>query len=120
VITIDPASDLPPYEQVRVQIARQVASGELVVGAKLPTVRRLATDLGLAPNTVARSYRELEAAGIIETRGRGGTVVAATGDHVRRRLAKGAKVYADLAKELGVARAEALKAVTAALDGTAT
>jgi DNA-binding transcriptional regulator YhcF (GntR family) len=49
-------------------------------------VRQLADDLGLAVNTVARSYRELEAAGLVETRGRGGTVVTTGGDQARERL----------------------------------
>ena len=72
MIVIDPRSPVPPFEQLRVQLLAQVQSGELAPGARLPTVRRLADDLGIAPNTVARTYRELEASGIIETRGRNG------------------------------------------------
>ncbi len=52
-----------------------IANGLLMPGQKLPTVRQLAADLGLAPNTVARAYRELEADNIITTHGRRGTFV---------------------------------------------
>ena len=81
----DPA--VPPYEQVRTQVASQVADGTLPAGTRLPTVRQLAADLGLAVNTVARAYRELEADGVIVTEGRRGTfvrsVTAATPSAVR-------------------------------------
>lgn len=65
MITIDTSLAEPPYDQVKRQISRLVAVGDLRPGDKLPTVRRLAADLGLAPNTVARAYRELEAAGVL-------------------------------------------------------
>jgi DNA-binding transcriptional regulator YhcF (GntR family) len=80
VITVDSTSPMPPYEQLRSQLARQIHERTLAVGARLPTVRRLAADLGLAVNTVARAYRELEDSGLIETRGRAGSFVAAAGD----------------------------------------
>lgn len=66
-----------PYEQLRSGIIELIGRGELLVGQRLPTVRKLAADLDLAPNTVARSYRELEAAGVIETRGRHGSFIRA-------------------------------------------
>ncbi len=74
-LTIDADSTTAPFEQVRTQIAAAVAAGELTAGTKLPTVRRLAADLGLAANTVARAYRELEADAVIATHGRRGTFV---------------------------------------------
>ena len=74
---IDHDSTIPPYEQVRLGIAALAARGDLPAGARLPPVRQLAADLGLAANTVARAYRELEQAGLVQTRGRGGTVVTA-------------------------------------------
>ncbi len=80
MITVDATSFVPPYEQVRSQLAAQISGGDLVAGTTLPTVRRLAVDLGLAVNTVARAYRELEAAGLVATHGRAGTVVTAAGD----------------------------------------
>ncbi|QJW37614.1 GntR family transcriptional regulator [Cellulosimicrobium protaetiae] len=75
-VEIDLRSGLAPYEQIRSQVVAHVAAGRLVVGDRLPTIRALATDLGLAPGTVARAYRELEAAGVVTTRRRAGTVVA--------------------------------------------
>lgn len=76
ILHIEPASATPPYEQLKQQVVALIDSGQLAVGDKLPSVRRLAGDLGLAPNTVARAYRELEAAGVVHTAGRNGTVVA--------------------------------------------
>jgi len=74
-LSIDTDSATAPFEQVRTQIASAVAEGQLSPGTKLPTVRRLAADLGLATNTVARAYRELEGDAVIATHGRGGTFV---------------------------------------------
>ena len=74
-LTIDTDSTTAPFEQVRTQIAAAIASGQLAPGTKLPTVRQLAADLGLAANTVARAYRELEADTVIATHGRRGTFV---------------------------------------------
>jgi DNA-binding transcriptional regulator YhcF (GntR family) len=74
-IRVDTTSPVPPYEQLRSQVRVMVASGALARGTRLPTIRQLAGDLGLAVNTVGRAYRELEAEGVIETRGRHGTVV---------------------------------------------
>jgi DNA-binding transcriptional regulator YhcF (GntR family) len=68
----------PPFEQLRRQIGRQVASGVLPAGTRLPTVRALADQVGLAVNTVARVYRELEADGVVVTQGRRGTFVSPT------------------------------------------
>ena len=72
---VDSASPVPPYEQIRAQVSTFVAAGSLVPGSRLPSVRQLAADLGLAAGTVARAYRELEADGIVETRRRTGTHV---------------------------------------------
>jgi DNA-binding transcriptional regulator YhcF (GntR family) len=75
-ITIDLRSATPPYEQIRSQISSLVAIGDLAPGSRLPTVRSLAADLGVAVGTVARAYKELEAAGVVESRRRGGTIIA--------------------------------------------
>jgi len=115
VITIDPASSVPPYEQVRSGFAGRINDGSLAVGTKLPTVRQLAADLGLAANTVARAYRELEDAGLVDTRGRAGTFVSATGDRSRAAAAKAAREYAATVKALGLNRDEALRIVRAAI-----
>lgn len=76
MLTIDPSLAVPLYEQLREQLIAEITSGELAPGDRLPPVRQLASDLDLAPNTVARTYKELEAAGYLETRGRNGTTVA--------------------------------------------
>jgi GntR family transcriptional regulator len=74
-ITIDLKSATPPFEQIRSQIAAYVQGGLLADGARLPTMRALAADLGVATGTVARAYSELEAGGLIVSRRRTGTVV---------------------------------------------
>jgi DNA-binding transcriptional regulator YhcF (GntR family) len=81
----------------------------------LPTVRDLAAELGLAVNTVARAYRELEAAGILETRGRFGSFVARV-DPVDATMAAAAHVYVEAARSVGLGRAEALGYIEAAFD----
>ena len=75
IITVDPADREPPYQQIRVQVLAAIAANTLPSLTRLPTIRQLAADLDLAANTVARAYRELEADGAIETRGRKGTFV---------------------------------------------
>lgn len=75
-ITVDLGGAVPPYEQIRRQVSSLIAIGELTTGQRLPTVRALAADLGVAIGTVTRAYRELESAGLIESRRRLGTVVA--------------------------------------------
>lgn len=103
MITIDAVSPTPPFEQLRVQLLEQVRSGVLAPGARLPTVRRLAIDLGLAPGTVARAYRELEANGVIEGRGRHGTFVSSHGSPIEQKAQDAAAEYATRIRELGVA-----------------
>ncbi|MEU3143705.1 MULTISPECIES: GntR family transcriptional regulator [unclassified Streptomyces] len=105
----------PPYEQVRVQISEQARSGVLPVGHRLPTVRGLAQSLGLAANTVAKAYRALEADGVIETRGRNGTFVAAAGSAAEREVAVAARAYAERARRLGLDEDAALAAARDAL-----
>jgi len=118
MITIDATSPTPPYEQLRAHLAEQIVDRRLAVGARLPTVRQLAADLGLAVNTVARAYRELEEAGLIETRGRAGSFVSAAGEHGRERTRRAAAEYAAVAASVGIDPAEALRIVAAALTGS--
>jgi DNA-binding transcriptional regulator YhcF (GntR family) len=116
VIVIDSSSHVPPYEQLRSQVAKQIRDRTLVVGTRLPTVRRLAADLGLAVNTVGRAYRELEEAGLIETRGRNGSFVSAAGEKTRERALRAAADYAAVIASLGIDAAEAVRIVQAALS----
>jgi GntR family transcriptional regulator len=74
VVTSDPT---PPYEQLRRQFADLIGTGVLSPGDRLPPLRQLAADLGLAVGTVARTYRELESAGLVVSRRGGGTKVRA-------------------------------------------
>ena len=117
-LTIDPASPTPPFEQVRTQIAAACAAGLLDAGAKLPTVRQLAADLGLAANTVARAYRELEADAVIATHGRRGTFVRSDvvdEGALRSSLADSARgaadEYARVVRRLGLSSQEAVRLV---------
>ncbi len=114
MLQVDPTSSVPPFEQLREQITAQVESGELRAGDRLPTVRRLAEDLGLAANTVARAYRELEGDGLLEGRGRAGTFVA--DDDSGRAARVAARIYATTVRALGLSQDEAVDLVRRALS----
>ena len=116
MLVVDADSPTPPYEQIRAQIVASIASGELAPGARLPTVRRLAGDLGLATNTVARASRELERGGVIETRGRHGTYVAADHAAATAAAAEAARQFAARLHDLGVQPSEGLRLAARALD----
>jgi GntR family transcriptional regulator len=106
-LTVDPRSGVPLYLQIIEQVKRAVAMGALAPGEQLPTVKALALELTINPNTVARAYRDLERDGVIETSpGRGsfvrndgapaaardsvaGTAARALGDAVREAKAVG-------------------------------
>ena len=115
MFTVDPESPVTLYEQLRTQIMDKVKSGALIAGTKMPTVRQLATDLGVAPYTVARVYRALEQDGFLDTRGRNGTVVSAGEDTAESKLQLAASEYATRARELGIPAPEALRYVSSAL-----
>ncbi|MDG6110007.1 GntR family transcriptional regulator [Dactylosporangium aurantiacum] len=115
MIVIDAASPVPPFEQLRAQLARQIHERALAVGTRLPTIRRLAADLGLAVNTVGRAYRELEEAGLIETRGAAGSFVSAGGEQARERAGRAAAEYAAVIASVGLDTEEAIRIVRAAL-----
>lgn len=74
-VAVDP--DLAPFQQIMDQFRSLIERGELRAGDSLPTVRQLAGDLGVAPNTVARAYAELQKDGWLTSDGRRGTHVAA-------------------------------------------
>ena len=123
ILEVDPDAALPPYEQLRQQVTALVLGGALAPGDRLPAIRQLAKDLGLAGGTVARAYRELEADGVVSTHGRHGTVVAGP---PRRpapppELLDAARTYADQASRAGATVDDALTAVRVAFAaGTAT
>jgi GntR family transcriptional regulator len=74
---LDLQSGVPVYRQIIDQVRGGVASGSLAVGEQLPTVRQLAVDLSINPNTVVRAYRELELGGLLETHQGTGTFISA-------------------------------------------
>lgn len=78
-IRIDPSNGLPIYIQIVKQIKTQIAMGRLLPEESLPSVRQLALDLAVNPNTIARAYRDLEVEGIIYKRAGHGTFVANLG-----------------------------------------
>ncbi len=108
MLSIDPTSAQPAYEQIKAQIIEQRASGELPAEHRLPPVRQLAAELGLAANTVARAYRELEESGIVATRGRRGTFVTGTTESARKEAAAAARVFLTTTRALGLDDAEAM------------
>ena len=118
--SIDATSATPPFEQLRVHVIDAVRESSLVPGTRLPTVRKLADELGLAANTVARAYRELERDDVIETRGRHGSFIAATGDATHKQAQLAASVFADRMRQLGIPTDDALSIVTSALDARST
>jgi len=112
IVDVDPSGPVPAYEQIRTQLATMITAGVLGAGDRLPSVRQLAGDLGLAVNTVARAYRELQAGGFVVSRVRHGTTVAERRPSLSRaeiwsRLADAARAYAIAARQLGASADEA-------------
>ena len=118
-LAIDADSDRAPFEQLRLGVIDLVTRGELLVGERLPTVRALAADLDLAPNTVAKSYRELEAAGIIETRGRRGSFIKAGSNTTLDDAQRATVEHVEALRALGVDDATIVELVTRAVGGDA-
>ncbi|MGH1489213.1 MAG: GntR family transcriptional regulator [Acidimicrobiales bacterium] len=115
IIAVDASIPLPVYEQVREQIARMVAAGTLQTGQRLPTIRQLAVDLGLAKGTVAKAYELLESDQVIETRGRMGSFILAPTDSTSNdqaaELAQAAESLVVTARQLGTDLEATLEAV---------
>jgi len=87
-IRIDNASDRPVYQQIVDHVKRDIALGKLKDGEKLPTVRELAVQLALNPNTIGKAYRTLEQDNIIVTRPGAGAFVAAIGSNLNMSVRK--------------------------------
>ena len=120
ILRVDASSPVPVYEQLRAQIATMVAAGTLAAGTQLPTIRQLASDLGLAKGTVSKAYDELLRAGVAVSDGRRGTRIA-PGRQARStrttagELADAAERFAVAVHQLGVDDRDAKSAVDAAL-----
>jgi GntR family transcriptional regulator len=122
LFTVDPHTGVPIYLQLSEQVKRSVALGVLSPGEQLPTVKQLASDLIINPNTVARAYRELERDGVIETSvGRGSFVRA---DHAVDTAATALSEVAASSfntavregKSMGLRRQQAVEIFNRALD----
>ncbi|MEU0482026.1 GntR family transcriptional regulator [Streptosporangium sp. NPDC006013] len=114
MIKVDVTSPSPPYEQVRAQLAELIGCGVLEAGARLPPVRQLAADLGLAAGTVARAYKELEQSGhVTAKRGDGTRVLPQSKPRVARAdlIRRHASVYLAEVIRLGGSAEEALTAL---------
>jgi GntR family transcriptional regulator len=115
LLGIDAQPGVPLFEQVRTRMIEAVREGALPAGTRLPTVRELAGQLGLAVNTVARAYRELETAGVVETRGRFGTFVASS-DPAGAAMTVAAGAFVAAARAVGLGKADALRYLDVAFD----
>jgi len=120
-VSVDTDSPVPPYEQLRGHLTAMILSGTLAHDARLPSIRQLAADLGLATGTVARAYRELESDGLIVTRGRNGTVVSRTSpafsaQEIRQRLADAARAFVQAGQQIGASPEHLRRALDDALD----
>ena len=120
LLTVDTGNPTPPYEQLRRQLTELIQSAALAPGDRLPPLRQLAADLGLAVGTVARAYRELESAGLVSSRRGGGTRVSATAPSLseseRQRLLRShARTFVQQATLLGADEQQILDTITQAL-----
>lgn len=115
MITVDDANPMPAFEQVRSQLANHILLGTLNAGDRLPTVRQLASDLRLAPGTIARAYSLLESEGLIETRRGAGTRVSIQADRYPDVL-DAAIEFVEIAKERHLDLERAVLAVRAAWE----
>lgn len=117
MVVLELSGPTPPYEQIREQLTAYIRSGELEGGRKLPSIRQLAGDLRIAPGTVARAYRELEAAGLIDSGRTTGTRVR-PGQQSDPGLRESASRFVTDAKNAGVDLNDAISAVRAAWGRT--
>ncbi|WP_413454531.1 GntR family transcriptional regulator [Glutamicibacter sp. FR1] len=115
-LRVDTESTVAPYQQVREQILSAVAEGKLAPGTKLPSVRALAGTLGLAVNTVAKAYKELELQGAVVTRGRHGTVIQAAEDRAEQEVSDAAADLARISQQWSVDEDTAVKYLRAAFS----
>ena len=111
LLRVDASASTPLFDQLRTGVIDGVRAGVLPPGTRLPTVRELAGQLGVATNTVARAYRELELAANVETRGRFGTFISRV-DPTDAAMAAAAKEYVDAAQALGLTKSDAVRYLT--------
>jgi DNA-binding transcriptional regulator YhcF (GntR family) len=118
MLQVDASAPLPVYEQIRVQITRLVATGQLRGGQRLPSIRQLALDLGVAKATVSKAYEQLERDAVVRADRRLGTVVAEVDLDpavAAAELAEAAQQFAIAAHQVGATETVALAAIRDAL-----
>ena len=120
-LRIDSASSVPIWAQIEEGVRRLIATGSLVPGAGIPSVRELARELRVNPATVSKAYQRLSAAGVLVVRRGEGTYVSAEPPRIgtaerRRAVRDGAVSLAALAATLGTSREELLKTVAEVWD----
>jgi DNA-binding transcriptional regulator YhcF (GntR family) len=121
LLVFNPDDPLPAYEQIKRQLRTQIAMGHLPRGTTLPSVRQLARDLGIAPNTVVHAYTDLEREHWITTRARKGVIVNPNHPHLpteerTRQLDQAIAQLLTTAHALGVSEDELLAATQRHLD----
>lgn len=121
-ITIDRDLDTPVYSQVAYQVRQLIADGVLLPETTLPSVRRLASDLGVNLNTIARAYRLLEEEGFLDIRGRSGVKVAPPAEEIRDgvqgELMDELRVTLARLRQAGITREELLDMVSQEIRGS--
>jgi GntR family transcriptional regulator len=115
-LSLDPTSALPVFEQIQTQVVDLITTGAWTAGTKLPPVRTLAEQLGVATNTVAKAYRALEQEGFVITGGRSGTVVADQHPHASDQVRQELRAVLQPLLDQGIKPGEVLRLVRSVLD----
>lgn len=102
-----------PAEQVHSQLRGLITTGRLAADERLPSVRQLASDLGIAPGTVAKAYRQLELDGLVTSRTGSGTRVSRTATAVSQEVADAARALVRAALHSGLTLADAERVLRA-------
>jgi DNA-binding transcriptional regulator YhcF (GntR family) len=118
-LRLDSTSALPVFEQIQTQVVDLIVTGGWAAGTKLPPVRALAQQLGVAANTVAKAYRALEQEGFVTTGGRSGTVVADQHPEVAEQVRQALRAVLQPLLDQGLSSAEVLRLVRSVLDDQA-
>lgn len=112
IITLSPTGGTPA-EQVHGQLRGLIATGALAGGERLPSVRQLASDLGIATGTVAKAYRQLEDEGLVVSRVGAGTRVSRTASTVSQSVVDAARALASAARRDGMSPEDAERVLRA-------
>ena len=120
MISLNYRDSKPIYEQIRIGFINMISTGALNPGEKLPSVREMATQLAINPNTIQRAYRELEAEGFIYSVAGKGSFVSERGDIVAGRKAELLQKFDEIVSELndcGVSAEELIKRINKGGNG---